>query len=270
MIILPRTYFSSNENVIRFNQNIRFPINFTYFESIFNKITEETGVKTGDPTLAIRCEISVHGVTTDGIIQDFFYPTLNITLGKDIIEFPSELLYSKAGFLEETVSAFQPQVVEQRQRWILPSIFFPIVLTVFLIFTRSEQTSKSEKALKKIEKKYGEWIVEVEKLPAVQESVPMKSIEDLVKISEEIGKPIMHYELDKKHLFCVFDESIKYEYSLPPEEKIKKIARCPECGNEIVCEEFPGKEVMVTCPKCGKEGIISFEKTTFWKKIFER
>jgi len=39
---------------------------------------------------------------------------------------------------------------------------------------------------------------------------------------------------------------------------IKKIAVCPECHTEILCEGEPGQKVTVKCPKCRKKGIVTF------------
>jgi rubrerythrin len=271
LIILNETSFSSDGNVTYLNKYIRFPINYTYFENITNQITEETGVKTGDLTLLIKCEIRVIATTDKGTIHDFFTPTLNASLGKDIITFEENLEHFKNGFLRETIAEFQPGVIQQQQTYAVTSVIFPIILIVFLVFTTSQPitTTKTEKMIKKTLKKYGEWIVEVEKIPRAKESIPMKSLDDLIKISEELGKPVIHHTsstVPEKHRFYVLDESLQYEYIPPADEKIKKIARCPQCGNEIICEGYPGKEAAVVCPKCGNEGIVSFEKPSKWKK----
>ena len=42
----------------------------------------------------------------------------------------------------------------------------------------------------------------------------IKSIDDLMKASEELGKPVVYYSSSKpeKHAFYVFDDAIWYEY----------------------------------------------------------
>ena len=39
---------------------------------------------------------------------------------------------------------------------------------------------------------------------------------------------------------------------------IKKIAVCPKCHTEILCEGTPGQKVAVKCQQCGKKGIVVF------------
>ena len=74
------------------------------------------------------------------------------------------------------------------------------------------------KQIKKIQKKYRDWIVEVEEAPKRSVSVDLvstKSLEDLVKLSEELGKPIIHYVSNEKtHTFYVLDEAIHYQHKL--------------------------------------------------------
>jgi len=52
--------------------------------------------------------------------------------------------------------------------------------------------------------------------------IPMKTLDDLIKISEGLGKPVIYYNDGKKHTFHIFDENIRYEYILSDNGKIKK------------------------------------------------
>ena len=47
--------------------------------------------------------------------------------------------------------------------------------------------------------------------------IPTKSLDDLVKISEELGKPIIYAvtNSEKKHSFYVLDDQMYYQYILP-------------------------------------------------------
>jgi hypothetical protein len=89
--------------------------------------------------------------------------------------------------------------------------------------------SKTEKMIKKIQKKYGEWIVEVESPPKRAlgaEIVTMKSLEDLIKTGEELGKPVLYHKPSstskEKHTFYVIDELLQYKYATGRDKKIKK------------------------------------------------
>ena len=217
--IVPTTSFNATNASTSFTTT--FPIDFTRFENVVNEINEETGVTAGDPTLRIICTVHLFAETEQGDIIDSFAPFLSIPLGGNIIEIGGSLSQSKAGSLEETRDVVQPEVVTQRNTWFIIALVVIITLSMFLLLTKTKSTEATEKLLKKIHKKYGEWIVDVEK-PLKRslgaEVVSMKSLEDLVKVSEELGKPILHYTAStgssKQHLFYVLDENTQYEYIL--------------------------------------------------------
>ena len=60
-------------------------------------------------------------------------------------------------------------------------------------------------------------MVEVNKPPKRtlgSENIEVKSLEDLIKISEELGKPVIYYNDGTKHNFYILDESVQYQYIL--------------------------------------------------------
>jgi hypothetical protein len=172
--------------------------------------------------------------------------------------------------LETTAEIDHPEVMTQRNNWTIASILFVIIFIVFARVTEfTEPESETAIQLKKIKKKYGEWIVETDKLspPKGAKIVSVNSLDDLVKLSEELGKPVIHSTpaLDGEHTFYVFDEAMIYQYILPTGEKLKKIIRCPKCNTEVTCEGAPGQKIYITCPNCGDKGPVTFEKT---RKLF--
>ena len=273
--IIPQTAFSStNSKTASFNTN--FPINYTHFEDIVAAIDEETGVNAGDTALIMKCNIDITAEINNGSISGSFTPSLNVSLGGNIIEINGDLSQYSSGVLEETEEIVQPSSIEQSIYWGLTSTVFLIILAVFFMFTKSDEAAfgKTDKRVRKILKKYGEWIVETEKLPTIEDAkiIPMKSLDDLVKISEELGKPIIHVasDKDKKHVFYVLDDQIHYQYVLPTGEQLKKTTLCPRCRTKITCNGTPGQETSITCPNCGTKGTVTFEETRkrfpFFKK----
>ena len=64
-------------------------------------------------------------------------------------------------------------------------------------------------------KKYNEWIVEENQKPKSKnmDIIKTKTIDDLIKTSEELGKPVIYYKSkDNKHNFYVIDEKTRYEH----------------------------------------------------------
>ena len=221
-VVVAETFFAGNNKNMSFN--VDFPIDYPFFEGVVETIDEETGVNAGNPTLLIKCVVHVMGETGDGVFNDVFSPFLSIPLGAGIVEINGDLHQSKPGSLKKTIKVFQQSVVEQQNNLMLSTSVVFFILILFLMLTKNAaMEERMEKILKQIHKKYGEWIVETEKPLGFNEIrvVALKSFEDLVKTSEELGKPIIHYtSLDAGgHMFCVIDNGIQYEYGLVDEIK---------------------------------------------------
>lgn len=257
--IAPKKEFDTNSFTAQFD------INISHYENILHQINEEIGITAQEPKLIISCRITTRAVADQGVIYESFAPTIDIPLNGNIIEINGNLSQVKTGALEKTYEIPNPEKnhdTGSTNSLVVAAVFFmPIIPLV--TFTKNDYTtlSKTEKEIKKIMKKYGEWIVEVDKPPRKPvglETIYVKNMDDLVKTSEELGKPIMHYAstLGKIYTFHVLDSTAHYEYILSEDEKVKKTVRCPDCNIEIECEGKPGETVHVECLKCGKKGAI--------------
>ena len=256
--ITPRTTF--NNKTFQLN----FQLNTSTYENIVSTINNEIGITATNPTLLIKCKITISTPTPNGNIYDTFTPTITIPLTGNILEINGALTQTKTGELTEktTINIPAEDISEERNNSILiAGLFFIPIIPVYL-FTENDTTklTQTQKQVKKILKKYGEWIAEVEKPPKTpigQEKINIRSIEDLIKISEEIGKPVIHHETnDETHTFHVIDENIHYEHILSLNEKTKKTIRCPECKTQIDLDGKPGENIKIECPSCGKKGTI--------------
>jgi hypothetical protein len=221
-IVTPKTTFSSDGSNANFNTN--FPIDYITFESIVSQINNETGVNAGEPTLIMKCNIDITAKTNNGTVYDSFTPSLSIPLRTNIIEINGNenLTQYESGVLEGTQEITQQVSIEQSIYWGLTSVVFLVILAVFLMFTKSDKAtiSKTERRVKKILKKYGEWIVEIDKPLEIISNIHIvktKAIEDLIKTSEELGKPVIHYLSikDGNNIFYVLDDKIRYQFTIP-------------------------------------------------------
>jgi len=212
--ITPQTYFYNSSFIVG------FPIDFSYFESIVAKINDETGVTASDPRLTITCDISTTAKTYAGMVYESFSPTLSVPLGANTISIEGDLSQSADGVITTTILVDQPEVFAQRNNMMITTILLVVIFSFYLLLTKGEVfiVSKMDKIIKKIMKKYGEWIVEASASPedTGAESIIVKTFEDLVKTSEELGRPIVHVSVHaspvQKHLFYVFDETVQYEF----------------------------------------------------------
>ncbi len=207
-VIIPRTSFESD------GFEIKFPINYTHFKEFVKKINEETGVLARNPKLIIICKINVFAVGKGITINDFFDPSWNVTINGGIIEISGDPFQSKEGSVKGKKLIHRHEVVGNRNSFLASTFLSLAILLGFYFFTK-ESGIKWGMEVKQIRKKYGEWIVEVEKVPKKREIINLKSIDDLVKVSEEVGKPVLYKpaaSLNEDHVFCVIDSNTRYQF----------------------------------------------------------
>ena len=263
--LISETNFSSTTSQAQFT--INFPINTTRFEDYVTQINNETGVAATDSVLVITCRVLLSADTEYGDINEIFLPSIQVSLSGNVINIDGTLANTQTGTIETTVEVDHSEVITQRNNWTIASLIFLIIFAAFAGATTSltEPEHAAVKELKKIMKKYGEWIVETDKLLPSKDVkiVSVNSLDDLVKLSEELGKPVIHATPipNGDHMFYVFDDAMSYQYVLPAGEQIKKITRCPKCNTKITCRGTPGQKTSITCPSCGNKGVVAFEKT---------
>jgi len=218
-VIVSKTSFDSNKNNAGFT--IDFPIDVTYYDSVVSEIDNQLGIKSNNPTLNLKCNIIISSITSKDIINESFSPSTTVSLGKNTLDFENNLAQSKKGALTEERQGFSQNVIDKRNVWTIYSVILIPILFVFILATKNDTRKYDiEKSLNKINKKYEKWIIEAEKIPIVNtiKTISVKSIDDLIKTSVEIGKPVIHYQSQsnptESHVFYIIDESITYEYVL--------------------------------------------------------
>jgi hypothetical protein len=99
------------------------------------------------------------------------------------------------------------------------SVLYVLLPLSFILAFRSRKVfgpSAMEQAVKSIQNKYGERIVELKDLAAAPaEALALNSIDDLVKITNEMIKPIFHQSDTSsgiKHSYYVLDGATCYIY----------------------------------------------------------
>jgi hypothetical protein len=279
--VVPTEYFNFTGQNGYFEQE--FPIDYEFYDDVVKSIDTQTGVTSSNPQLLITCNVIIQGNTGENSVYDTFSQSMTISLNTKIIEFSEELSLRETQTFTKTQTVTNSEIYEQRNNWTIITIIFVIINSLFFVFTTNkiEHHDKVEKQLKQINKKYGEWVVETsQNNPSLKKNIiALKSMDDLQKVSEELGKPMVHYnsKTSNQHSYYILDDDIAYQYILKPEEKMKKIAICPQCKNEISIEGHPGSKIQIECNKCGKKGKISFDNPNedkdsleFLKKYFRR
>ena len=212
------TTFTASSNQQAFT--VTFPVDIIMYETILQTINQETGVNAGSATLVIQPSVRMHTQTSDGTIYDTFPCTLSIPLNQNTIDISENLTQTQRGVQYQTIEVENTDASSSQTNWSAATIVLLGAAVAFPLIVNKGDTSddSQNQTLKKIMKKYGEFIVSVNHQPDTtgMTTLNIQSIKDLMKVSEELGKPIIYYTpaTKKEHTFYVADASVIYYYTL--------------------------------------------------------
>ena len=208
--------------------NSTYQLNITTFDNILMQINQETDTIAQNPRLILDYHLHTIGTIIDTPFTDTLTHTITIPLGEKTIELQGDLFKIIPKTIDQTIQITLTSIINQRIYGLTSIAILGSVFLIFIIFTQDYPTSHTtpKTMLKKIQKKYGEWIAEAEVNPRTiaTQTIPITSLKDLSKISEELGKPMIHYIADTKkieeHIFYIIDNTTIYKYRLKPTDKI--------------------------------------------------
>jgi Family of unknown function (DUF5305) len=151
------------------------------------------------------------------------------TIKNNVPTWDKDLTTSKAGAItrtathNNTVKIIGLSVSTGRTLFVILSCFFAFLLlglAVFYFMHRGPAPSDYDRKVRKINKTYGARIAESNANSSAESetSVSMNSMEDLIKIADELGKPVVHQSAGavwKVQSYYVIDGNTRYQYSIP-------------------------------------------------------
>lgn len=199
--------------------NVSLPLTLTPYNEVVSSIGNEIGVQAKEPKLELLYKINTTVIADDKQVKETLTTTVIIPLQKKSFEIGGDLSSSKPGSIMKTEQVLQENVVKNR---IYSSAVTILILLIFLLVrSRTEnihlEINKMEEKIAKIQKKYGDWIADVKKLPKFTQEqifIPLKSMEDLIKVAEELGRPVIHVRHGGNHYYCILDGQTCYEYTI--------------------------------------------------------
>lgn len=243
-----------------------FPIDYEYYQQVVSSIEQETNVNVQDAQLHLICSLSLDGTIAEEPFSTSFSPELTMSLRGSIIHFSEQLTHIDEGTISTTQTISSSS--EQNETMLLPTsgiLFFSLV--GLLVFTARETENKvsTHQQYQKIQKKYHDFLVDIDKPPAQHsETIMVSCIDDLMKLSEQVTAPILHYHGTRtkdNHFFYVLHNSHLYQFTLSQDKKIHNATVCPQCHTSVGYEGFPGEQIKLQCPTCGNRGVISLKQT---------
>jgi hypothetical protein len=212
------------------NFNLDLPIDIAGYASTIQSINSETGASPASYNLTITVNIHATGETSYGPIDETFSPALTGTITGNVLNWAPTLTDSKNGAINRvTTTANKVLGLSVRTAsviFIIFSFIFMILLAAIILYylkNRGHNFSSFDVEIQKIQKSYGARIAESKDNPVVNNinPVPMNSIGDLIKIADELGKPVIHQSEGPSgdiQLYYVIDGNTCYQYSLSREK----------------------------------------------------
>jgi hypothetical protein len=197
---------------------ISFPIDIGYFTTVINAIEEETGVRESSYKIVIKASVYTVAHTDQGTVNEVYTQTLGVNLGGNTLTFSKELSGSKSGFIGGAATTGTSGGGGSSAPWIIGLVIALLALGYFgwcQIQLRLVPVSAGEVEVARARRKYRQMMVDVEELPEVKPTetvIPLSSLDDLVRIADDLVKPVLH-QVDKgKHTYCIIDSGVRYLY----------------------------------------------------------
>lgn len=183
-------WFKSNDGKILISESVI--LNLNDYNTFVREIKESSKIKCSTD-LTLIMNINLTGTTVNGPIEKTISPSLIIPLDVDMFEIIEEDIVDQTEAIEEIKQVKKPINRNIIIIYGIIIVFLIIALIILIFFTKLAcEKNQFEKELFKIFKKYGDRLVALNSDINITNSKNVKSIEDLVKIADEIDRPIVY------------------------------------------------------------------------------
>jgi len=209
--------------------SISFPVDLDYFNEVIDAIEEETGVGGGSYNLKVQADVHTVAESGLGAVDEIYSQTLEAKLGGNILTFGEELAQSQSGSVVGTAIPTASKEGGWKTPWLGGLVVALAALGYFGWSQRELKTagiSAAEVQAARAKKKYKQVMVDIEELPEVKPNetvIPLSSLDDLVRIADDLVKPVLHQVEAGRHIYCTIDGAVRYQYVSQPQDKETKV-----------------------------------------------
>ena len=202
--------------------SISFPIDIHYFSNVIDAIQKETGAGGGPYNLKIKVDVHTIAQTDLGIVDKVYNQTLEGKLKENTLTFGEELSKSQSGSIGGVTIPAGSEQGGIKAPWLGGLIVALLALGYFgwnQTRLKPAGISAVETEAAKARKKYRQVVVDIQELPEVKTNetvIPLSSLDDLVKISDDLVKPVLHHVEEGRHIYCTIDGAVRYQYISQP------------------------------------------------------
>jgi hypothetical protein len=213
-----------------------FPVDIVYLNELLSAIRAETGSAGEAYSLIIKAFVHVTAQTEFGPIDEVFTQTLSTELGGGTLTWNEELSLKQEGAITTT------HIIPNPNRYlglsvggvkltslILGLIFLMLFIASLVLFNQFKPAEPPifEKEALAAGKKYADRIAKASSQTpmAGEKIISLDSIDDLVKVADELGKPIIHQPstaAEKRHTYYVIDGATQYQYIITKQSKERR------------------------------------------------
>lgn len=218
-VLVPQTRFSEKGKSFSFSRE--FPVDLAYFHEVLRQVNEQLGVNAREPKIIIKENVSIEAVTPEGTVKEELAPAMIIPVTTGAFEVEGGLPEQKSGALSKTVAA--PNPLKDKLGWALISACVSgLLAALFAALTENKPFKEAGPRKKEAEfwRKHGERVVRAKGEVVPREAIFFGSMEDLVKVADELGRPIIYHEGSPgaPPACSVFDGPTAYSYCLDSSE----------------------------------------------------
>lgn len=225
--LIPKKTFETTENEFLLSQD--YKIDFDHYNNFAEQVNALTGYDSSN-YLKVYMDINYRVTTKDGEIAENIKPALVIPLGLDYFKITKEGVEEKKSEIVKTVQVRAPLNIPKLL--ILSIISLLCIIALFILKYKTAEPSPEDyhmKKMKKLLREYGKRLVSVETdmIEEISSICRVHSMGDMVKISDEIERPIFYVHQDNicaiKKFFIIEDHKAYIYKVSEPEVKVDQI-----------------------------------------------
>ena len=208
--------------------DLRLALDLAAFDNLIETVRTETGVSADSYTLDVSATTRLRGASAFGPVDETFTQVMKGTISRNVLTWDEEHSVTADGAItqEETApndKTYLGLTLGSMRTWSLALAIIggTVLFSGFMLRSpsaRERPAEAAEKELASITKKYGARMVTAGGSPGDDAAaLALDSIEGLVSVADELGKPIVYFPPHVAwmgHTFCVFDGKIRYQFTL--------------------------------------------------------
>ncbi len=211
-ILVPNTKFMKNHSrSYEFNNDVKLEL--TEYNEFVAEVQELMKFSVNTRLLVVM-NINITAETEYGSITENLAPNIVIPLGTNFFKVTGTLIDEKPGMIEKTIQVTVPVNYNIVYILIVVSVFLLFTLVYLIVFTKPIEPNYQEKMLNRVFNKHGDRLVAIKSNieENFQKKYEVNTIEDLVRVSDEVEKPIIYqFSVEKQMInsfYVIHDEEM--------------------------------------------------------------